>query len=475
MSFSSQLVLVLRAFSGKTQRQFAEGAGIPHSQIAKYEMDDAEPPAEELPPMARQARMTVADGERIVRFGETLQRRRERAGGGADDLLAEAGERLSVLVADSYQRLLRLPAPADEPRPEDRWRDLPLWLELKELPEDHQLAVVSVSREHQTWSLVELAADDSIVEASRDLDRAASRARLAVAIAERVRGDELWCNRLKGFAAAHPPNVERIAGSLKAAEEGLEEARRLWQAGSDPGKILDPGRLLVLEASLLRDQRRFDEALARLEKALIVGRCPERYLIKKGFTLEVMGRYEEAITALLKAKPLVEQGGDSRLLYMQRFNLAVNYTHTGRHAEAAALADQVFAAATERGDQHETSRVLWLRGRIAAGLGQTALALSLLDQARREFESRGMGYDVALALLEIAVLLLQERRTREVKALAAGLVKVFESEQIHPEALAALKLFQEAVKQEEATADLARRILGYLFLARHNEELRFEG
>jgi hypothetical protein len=62
--------------------------------------------------------------------------------------------------------------------------------------------------------------------------------------------------------------------------------------------------------------------------------------------------------------------------------------------------------------------------------------LSLLEQARREFESRGIGYDVALALLEIAILLLQERRTREVKALAADLVKVFESEEVHREALA---------------------------------------
>jgi tetratricopeptide (TPR) repeat protein len=248
----------------------------------------------------------------------------------------------------------------------------------------------------------------------------------------------------------------------------------MWEAGSDPLHLLDPGRLLDFEASLRRAQRRLDEALDSLEKAMALGRCPERYLINKSSILEAMGRYEEAVAALLLAKPLVEQKGDARLLYMQRFNLAVVYTHTRRFSEASALVQLVRAAATERGDVHEVNRVVWLRGRIAAGLGETDLALSLLNKARRKFESLGMDFDVALALLEIAALLLRENRTGEVKLLAADLVTIFGSRKIHREALAALRLFHESVKQERATADLARSVLAYLFLARHDENLRFE-
>ncbi len=44
----------------------------------------------------------------------------------------------------------------------------------------------------------------------------------------------------------------------------------------------------------------------------------------------------------------------------------------------------------------------------------------------------------------------------------------------HREALAALKLFQEAAEREAATADLARRVLRFLFRARHDQGLRFE-
>lgn len=59
----------------------------------------------------------------------------------------------------------------------------------------------------------------------------------------------------------------------------FDQAKRLWQVGSDPGRVLDPGRLLDLEASLRRDQRRLDEALALLDEAATVSRFPGRVLI----------------------------------------------------------------------------------------------------------------------------------------------------------------------------------------------------
>jgi len=84
-----------------------------------------------------------------------------------------------------------------------------------------------------------------------------------------------------------------------------------------------------------------------------------------------------------------------------------------------------------------------------------------------------MWYDVALALLEIAALLLEEGRTAEVKELTQVLTKAFESQDIHREAMAALHLFHEAAEREAATADFARRVLSFLFRARHDEGLRF--
>ncbi|MBW8764739.1 MAG: hypothetical protein JF630_00415, partial [Geodermatophilales bacterium] len=364
------------------------------------------------------------------------------------------------------------------PRPADletaRWLAGEAWATLSRFPEDRRLALVQGVSMFQTWALVERVCEESVVQASRQVERAVSLARLAQEIAGLVQGPEGWRKCVQAFAAAHFANVLRVAGELKGAEAAFARARQLWLSGSDPDQVLDPGRLLDLEASLRRDQRRFEEALALLEEALRVGRCPERYLIKKGFTLEVLGDYERAVEALLQAEPLLKREAEPRLWYKQRFNLAVNHCHLGHHSEAAMLVQQVRDLAADLGDEVFLIRVIWLDGRIAAGLGRPEEARRLLAQARREFAARGMGYDVALALLEEAALLLEEGRAAEVRALTPGLAQVFESRGVHREALAALRLFQEAAQRGEATAELARRVLAYLFRARHDQGLRFE-
>jgi tetratricopeptide (TPR) repeat protein len=355
----------------------------------------------------------------------------------------------------------------------DRQRAAALFRRLEDLPPAARLALVEVDEEHWSWALCERVCEASVREASRKLERAAAWAHLARQIAERVRGPEEWRDRLRGYAAAHGANVLRVSGDLGAADVTLEEARRLWRAGSDPGGVLDPGRILHLEGALRRDQRRLPEALALLDEAATVGRSPERALLQKGYTFEVMGEYEQAVKTLLRAAPLILQQGDPRLESILSGNLALNYCHLGRFEEASLLARQVCAVALETGDEIEALRMTWIQGRIAAGLGRTQEARSLLAQARRGFAARGMRYDVVLALLEEAALLLEEGRGADVKHLTRELTVLFDAKGVHREALAALRLFQEAVEQERATADLARRVLRYLFRARHDPDLRF--
>ena len=79
----------------------------------------------------------------------------------------------------------------------------------------------------------------------------------------------------------------------------------------------------------------------------------------------------------------------------------------------------------------------------------------------------------ALMDLEMAPLLLAEGAVAQVKQMAAELVAKFQKMGIHREALAALELFHEAAEREQATAELARRVLEFLFRARHNVGLRF--
>ena len=396
----------------------------------------------------------------------------------AVELAALELTRLLRAVLDEAVRYSR-EAPADDsyPRPADlapaRWCAGVQWALLKPLPASHQLAVVRAAREFQNWALAERVSEESVAAASQDLKRAAHLARLAQEIALRVRGPEEWRKALQGWVAAFPANVRRVIGELKPARRELERAKRLSRAGSDPGQVLDPGRLLDLEASLCCDERQFEKALALLDEALHVSHSPARVLIQKGFTLEVLGEYERAAETLLAAEPLIDRDAEPRLWYMLRFNRAVVATHVGSYGEAIDLAREVREMVVARGDENELIRVMWLDGRIAAGLGRRAEALALLGQARRQFADKKMWYDEALALLEEAALLLDEGRTAEAKSSAQGLQKVFAANGVHREALAALRLFHDAAERKEATAELARRLLAYFFRARHDEGLRF--
>ncbi|MEA2558509.1 MAG: MalT-like region [Acidobacteriota bacterium] len=338
---------------------------------------------------------------------------------------------------------------------------------------DERLAVVRMVGRYQHWALMEIAAEESTKATSRSFEEAASWARLAVEIAGRVRGPEGWLNRVRGYAGAFGPNVLRVKGELVVASAALEEPKRLWHAGSDPDGVLDPGRLLDLEASLRRAQRKFETALALLDEARPITHHPARVLVNKGFTQEVMGEYEHAIEAYREAAPLAEKERDPRLSYMLRFNLAVAYTHPGRFVEALALLHEVREVVTSRGDENEIPRLTWLKGRIAAGMGRND-ARSDLELALRQFADKGMHYDVALALLELSALLLKEGKTAEVKALTPKLADVFTSRKVHREALAALQLFQDAAEADAADEGLARRVLGFLFRARYDKGLKFE-
>ncbi len=310
-------------------------------------------------------------------------------------------------------------------------------------------------------------------EASRDLKSAASWARLAMLIARFVTGPASWLTRLRAYALAHWANILRVQGKLEEAEARLEEAKTLWQAGTDPDGVLDPGRLLDLEGSLRRAQRRFEEALAAFDQAVAVGRIPERALMSKGTTYDVMGDYEQAILTYFKALPRVERAGEPRLRNMLRLNCASSLCHVSRYVEAAELIEEVRRDPDGLG-KIDLTRILWLDGRILAGLGRPREARRRLAEARQRFAAEAMSYDVALALLEEAGLLLLEGRTEEVKALTLELAKIFDSKGVHREALAALRTFDEAVQQEVATADLARRVLSFLFKARYDQGLRFE-
>jgi hypothetical protein len=73
-----------------------------------------------------------------------------------------------------------------------------------------------------------------------------------------------------------------------------------------------------------------------------------------------------------------------------------------------------------------------------------------------------MGYDAALVSLDLARLYAQEGCTEDLKRLAAEMMPVFQSRDVHREAILALLMFQRACEEERLTVDLVRQISAYL-------------
>jgi tetratricopeptide (TPR) repeat protein len=209
-------------------------------------------------------------------------------------------------------------------------------------------------------------------------------------------------------------------------------------------------------------------------QAAKAGEAQIRILIKKAIALRFMELYKKSNDALRRAAALVQEKPDPRISWLIQFNLAVNLWQLGDYEEADALLPEVRELAVGLGNELDLVRVLWLEGRVLAGLGRPQEALPILEQVRRYFTASQIAYDAALVSLEVAVFYLERERTREVKRLAEEMLWIFKSQGVHQEALAALRLFCEAARREEATADLARRVVHYLVKARNNPGLRFE-
>jgi hypothetical protein len=111
----------------------------------------------------------------------------------------------------------------------------------------------------------------------------------------------------------------------------------------------------------------------------------------------------------------------------------------------------------------------WLRGKIALGTGRPKDAEDAFLAARDGFVQQGIGYDAAMVSLDLALVYLREGRTAEVRRVAEEMIPLFEAEDVHPEAVAALILFHEAVRREVVTSESVEELMAYLKRVRENQ------
>jgi tetratricopeptide (TPR) repeat protein len=272
---------------------------------------------------------------------------------------------------------------------------------------------------------------------------------------------------LLSLASAQMANACRAGGDLRRASEHFQYVRYVvsHEGVTDP---LALAQIDHLEGSLRKDQRRFEEAEALLTRAAMLFRISgafvetSRVLLKLGAVFFQQDFFERAIEATEAALERFPPADEPRLYLMGRHNLALYLAEAERFAQAAALVAADEDLYRQYSDPWTQLRLSWLRGKIAAGLGETADAERFFRETRDGFVRQENGYDAAMASLDLALLYLKEGRTADVLPLAEEMVEIFEAQDVHREALAAVLLFQEAARREEVTAGMVRELAGRL-------------
>ncbi len=352
-----------------------------------------------------------------------------------------------------------------------------LWDRLRRRTPAERRLLVQKGRKYRTWALCERVAAESIRKAPNHPREALELAELALLIAELLPGERTWSLRLQGYAWAHVSNARRVCNDLPGAEAAIVRAWKLWEAGEpgDPG-LLNRAWLPGLEAALRRDQRRFREALKRISEALALdtGELKAEILLIKSRIHSALGDLESSATALSEAAPLIDPNRQPRNAFGLQFNLLVDLCHLARFDDVKEGLSRVMILAERLGEELDLTRVVWLKAKIAAGRAQFIEARAAFEQVRHVFGQHELTFDYALVSLELAVLLLEEGRTADVKSLAEEMLQIFRTQRIEQEVLAALRLFCDAARRETATVDLARRLVRFLHRAQHDPELRFK-
>jgi tetratricopeptide (TPR) repeat protein len=185
------------------------------------------------------------------------------------------------------------------------------------------------------------------------------------------------------------------------------------------------------------------------------------------------GEQEKGISLFFQALELIDTSKEPRIALAALNNVLVDLTELGRYEEAKALLPEIHRLLAH-GNRADGLKVQWSEALLESGLGEMASSEAKLNRVREEFIADGIGYDAALASLDLAKIYLRQGRTAETRQLAAEMHTIFMSREIHREALIALVFFQRAVEQDRATVRLVEEMTIYLRRAHGNPGLRFE-
>lgn len=382
---------------------------------------------------------------------------------------------------DNIERRLRstLELVAQEQRDADTF-----FSSLKSLPVEHQALMIRNSSRHHTASLCEMVLDHAWTLGFEEPRAADTLAGVVIEIAGGLiasapgpYGDQLL-EDLAARAWAYRGNFLRIRNEHRQADEAFLRAESHLACGT--GDQLELARLHDLKASLRCAQNRFAEAheLSRRAVAIFLSADEEhlagRAMITQSKVFADSNDPVRGLEVLQRALGLIDAEREPRLSMIAEFQQTHGLASLGRYQDAFALLPRVRRVTIERGTRSDLLRLRWIEGRVLLGLGHEERAEAAYLEVRKGFIEQLMAYDAALVSLDLGALYARRARYREARQLAAELIPIFESRDIHQGALAALILYKNAAESETVSLRLVEQLASFFSRARHDASARFE-
>lgn len=228
----------------------------------------------------------------------------------------------------------------------------------------------------------------------------------------------------------------------------IVEAHIQRAKGSDPSEppqwLLNQmeAQMLQIEAAFCIDEKRFPAALTALDQALVLDRRPERqgpFLLSKAAVLGELGRELQALEALARAESCLDE--KPTLWLRLRLDQLYFLCYAQRFEQAGALLAQARELAEAVGRPAERLELVWLSGRVAAGLGRLDEALSFLEKAYAEHREGSHVFEAVSAALDVAAVLTAQGHHARVKEMTRELEPWTQNGRLTDASRSTLRLF----------------------------------
>jgi tetratricopeptide (TPR) repeat protein len=264
-------------------------------------------------------------------------------------------------------------------------------------------------------------------------------------------------------------NACRIAGDLAEAQQALDRAAEILGPGA--GNPEDRARLYELQASLESARGNDDLAVAALDAAYALHQergdqhMAGRALITKGLYTGWAGRSRDAFRITQRGLDMVDEAREPELVLAAVHNQIWFLVESGRLREARTLLgtrrDELATDEAQRLD------LLWLEGRIRAGLRDERRALLDLEGAEQGFAAAGRRSQAANVKLDQAAIHLRLGDSARALALVRAAEEAFLQIEAPQSTRMALAFLRQRLAQREIPAPFVLRLADIIRRGQH--------